>query len=155
MAFNWGCVSGDNDLNVFLKVYRRFVIKNHNNIKKKVSFSQVSLDFYVFSDFNHCFSWNEYWYAWLVFCSAVRATYTRNSKLAKGKTSGQKGAFFCPFSPISPRKSQINFILLAVVDIDKDNNAEEFINADPTEVKCPEHIIRKRKNWLFNHWNSK
>jgi len=34
------------------------------------------------------------------------------------------------------------------VEIHKDDNAEEFINVDPTEVKCPENIIRKKEKLL-------
>jgi len=34
------------------------------------------------------------------------------------------------------------------VEIHKDDNAEEFINVDPTEVKCPENIIRKKEKPL-------
>ena len=66
-------------------------------------------------------------------------------KARPGKNTGPKRCPFCPFCPISPRKTPINFILLAVVEIHKGNNAEAFITADPTEVKCPENTIRKRK----------
>ena len=31
------------------------------------------------------------------------------------------------------------------VEIHKDDDAEEFLNADPTEVKYPWNIIRKKK----------
>ena len=30
------------------------------------------------------------------------------------------------------------------VEIHKDDNAEEFLNADPSEVKCPENISERK-----------
>ena len=34
------------------------------------------------------------------------------------------------------------------VETHKDNNAEEVMNVDPTEVQCPENIIRKEENGM-------
>ena len=31
------------------------------------------------------------------------------------------------------------------VEIHKDDNTEEVLNVDPTEVECPENIVRKEK----------
>ena len=31
------------------------------------------------------------------------------------------------------------------VEIHKDENAEEVMNVDPTEVQCPEHVVRKEE----------
>ena len=74
-------------------------------------------------------------------CLATRASYTRNLKRAQGKTPGEK----VPFLPDQPPKITNKFYLTSSCGIDKDNNAEEFISADPTEVKFPENIVRKRK----------
>ena len=34
--------------------------------------------------------------------------------------------------------------------IHKDDNPKEFLNAGPSEVKCPESIIRKKKEKLMD-----
>ena len=34
------------------------------------------------------------------------------------------------------------------MEIHEDDNAEEFLNADPKEVKCPENIIRKKEKLM-------
>ena len=31
------------------------------------------------------------------------------------------------------------------MEIHKDDNAEEVMNVDPTEVQCPENVVRKDK----------
>ena len=34
------------------------------------------------------------------------------------------------------------------VEIHKDDNAEEVMNVDPTEVQCPENIVRKEEKLI-------
>ena len=34
------------------------------------------------------------------------------------------------------------------VEIDKDDNTEEVMNVNPTEVQCPENIIRKEEKGM-------
>ena len=34
------------------------------------------------------------------------------------------------------------------VEIYKDDNAEEDMNVDPTEVQCPENVVRKEENLM-------
>ena len=37
---------------------------------------------------------------------------------------------------------------ISSVEIHKDDNAEEVMNVDPTEVQCPENVIRKEEKGM-------
>ena len=78
-------------------------------------------------------------------CSLLTMS-TRDSTRALKEKQNAKCGVFGAFGDFGWINLVLPTVLFSDVEIHKDGNAEEFSNAYPLEVKCPENISQKKKN---------